>query len=294
MNLIKPEKLKKGDTIAIIAPCGCVNIEKIYNAKKHFEKLGYKVKLGENIEKCDRYLAGNDRERVADLENAFLDNQVKAIICARGGYGAIRIINKINYELIRQNPKIFCGYSDVTVFNAMFLKNAGLITYSGAMAQPDFGGELDEYTEKMFFEGLTSDNLRITPEFSYSYKSGDAEGILFGGNLSTLTSLCGMDFIPDNKFLFFAEDLNEPAYKIDRYFTQLLNIEKFKQNLNAILLGDFLDVDEPEYLDKFFKELASTLDIPIVGGYPFTHETSKATVPIGASTKLENGIITLL
>lgn len=290
MNLIEPKKLKMGDTIAIIAPCGCVDIEKVYNAKKYFEKLGYKIKLGKNIEKCDRYLAGSDNERIADLENAFLDNEVKAIICARGGYGAIRIINKINYELIRQNPKIFCGYSDVTVFNAMFLKNAGLITYSGAMAQPDFGGELDEYTEKMFFEGLTSDNLRITPEFSYSYKSGDAEGILFGGNLSTLTSLCGMDFIPDNKFLFFAEDLNEPAYKIDRYFTQLLNIEKFKQNLNAILLGDFLDVDEPEYLDKFFKELASTLDIPIVGGYPFTHETSKATVPIGAYAKLENGI----
>ena len=174
----------------------------------------------------------------------------------------------------------------------MFLKNAGLITYSGAMAQPDFGGELDKYTEKMFFEGLTSDKLRITPEFSNSDKSGDAEGILFGGNLSTITSLCGMDFIPDNKFLFFAEDLNEPAYKIDRYFTQLLNIEKFKQNLNAILLGDFLDVDEPEYLDKFFKELASTLNIPIVGGYPFTHETSKATVPIGAYAKLENGVIT--
>lgn len=293
MNLIEPKKLKMGDTIAIIAPCGCVDIEKVYNAKKYFEKLGYEVKLGKNIEKCDRYLAGSDNERIADLENAFLDNEVKAIVCARGGYGAIRIIDKINYEIIRQNPKIFCGYSDITAFNAMFLKNAGLITYSGAMAQPDFGGELDKYTEKMFFEGLTSDKLRITPEFSYSYKSGDAEGILFGGNLSTITSLCGMDFIPDNKFLFFAEDLNEPAYKIDRYFTQLLNIEKFKQNLNAILLGDFLDVDEPEYLDKFFKELASTLNIPIVGGYPFTHETSKATVPIGAYAKLENGIIIL-
>lgn len=293
MNLIKPKKLEIGDTIAIIAPSGCVDIEKVYNAKKYFKKKGYKVKLGKNIEKCDRYLAGSDTERLEDLENAFLDNEVKTIICARGGYGAIRLINKINYEIIHKNPKIFCGYSDITALSAMFLKKAGLITYSGAMAQPDFGGGLDEFTEKMFFKSLTSDNLQITPEFPYSYKSGDAEGLLFGGNLSTIISLCGMDFIPDEKFLFFAEDLNESAYKIDKYFTQLLNIEKFKQNLNAILLGDFLYVDNPEYLDTFFKELAQELDIPIVGGYPFTHETSKATVPVGANAKLKSGTLIL-
>lgn len=293
MNLIKPEKLQIGDTIAIIAPCGCVDIEKIYNAKKLFEKEGYKVKFGKNIQKCDRYLAGNDNERLEDLENAFSDKEVKAIICARGGYGAIRLINKINYEIIQQNPKIFCGYSDVTALSAMILKNTGLITYSGAMAQPDFGGEIDEFTKKSFFHNLSSDTIEIIPEFEYSYKAGNAEGILFGGNLSTIISLCGLNFIPEEKFIFFAEDLNEPAYKIDRYFTQLLNIEKFKQNLSAILLGDFLDVDNPEYLDEFFKELALNLNIPIVGGYPFTHEQSKTTVPIGAKTYLKDGILTL-
>ncbi len=291
MNLLKPKNLKRGDTIAIIAPCGNVDLQKIYNAKKYFENKGYKVKLGKNIDKCDKYLAGNDSERLEDLENAFIDNEVNAIICARGGYGAIRLINKINYDIIRKNPKIFCGYSDVTALSVMFFKNSGLISYSGPMAQSDFSGSIDCFTEKSFFETLTNDKIEIIPEYKYVYRSGDAEGLLWGGNLSTITSLCGQDFIPDEKFLFFCEDLKEPAYKLDRYFTQLLNIPKFRQNLGAILIGEFLEVDEPEFLEEFFKELAQNLDIPIITGYPFTHDETKATVPIGALAKLINGSI---
>ena len=291
MNLIEHKKLQAGDTISIIAPCGNVDMQKIQNAKKYFESKGYKVKLGKNIVKCDRYLAGNDAERLEDLENAFSDKEVNAIVCARGGYGAIRLIDKINFDIIKQNPKIFCGYSDVTALSMILLKRAGLSTYSAPMAQPDFSACIDEFTEKSFFNALTNDSIEILPEYKYTYRSGDAEGILFGGNLSTIVSLCGLDFIPNEKFIFFAEDLNEPAYKLDRYFTQLLNIPKFRQNLGAILLGEFLDVDEPEYLEEFFNELARTLDVPIITGYPFTHDTSKATVPIGAYAKVVDGKI---
>lgn len=291
MNIIEHKKLQPGNTIAIIAPCGNVDIKKIQQAKKYFKNKGYKIKLGKNIEKCDRYLAGSDTERLEDLENAFLDSDVNAIICARGGYGAIRLVNKINYDIIKQNPKIFCGYSDITALSIMFLKNAGLISYSGPMAQPDFSACVDEFTEKAFWETLTTNQIEIIPEYKYIYNTGDTEGILFGGNLSTVVSLCGLDFIPNEKFLFFTEDLNEPAYKIDRYFTQLLNIPKFKQNLGAILLGEFLEVDEPEYLEEFFNQLAKTLDVPIITGYPFTHDESKTTVPIGAYAKLINGKI---
>ena len=99
MNIIKPAKLKTGDTICIIAPSGNVEEEKILNSVKYFENKGYRVKLGKNIFKCDRYLAGNDKERLEDLENAFCDKDVNAVICARGGYGALRIINKINLIL---------------------------------------------------------------------------------------------------------------------------------------------------------------------------------------------------
>ena len=152
--------------------------------------------------------------------------------------------------------------------------------------QPD---EIDEFTEKNFFEALTLHNIKIKSQNLKTYNNGKTEGILFGGNLSTIASLCGTDFIPNEKFIFFAEDLCEPVYKIDRYFRQLLNIDKFKQNLSGIILGEFLDA-EPEEL---FKELAKECKIPMFGGYKITHAKQKITVPYGAFAKLDNGDINI-
>ena len=116
------------------------------------------------------------------------------------------------------------------------------------------------------------------------YKKGSAEGILWGGNLSTVVSLCGQDFIPDKEFIFFAEDLNEPVYKIDKMFTQLFNIEKFRNNCKGIALGDFLNVDNKKWLEDFFK----TFTCPTVAGFKITHSREKITLPIGKIAKLEN------
>lgn len=294
MNLIKPKNLKIGDTIAIIAPSGEVNIEKIKSAIKYFESKGYNVKLGKNLTKCKNYLAGNDTERAEDLNNAFLDEKVNAIICARGGYGAIRLINKINYDVIKNNPKIFCGYSDITALSAIILKYTGLITFSGPMAQSDFSKDIDSFTENKFFEALSFSQSKIIPEDLKIYNTGEGDGILFGGNLATIASLCGVDFIPDEKFIFFAEDICEPVYKIDRYFTQLMNIEKFRNNLSGIVLGDFLEADDNKILEEFFLEFAKKTDIPVYGGYPISHNKRKTTIPIGVQAKIDrNGTIYL-
>jgi len=292
MNLIKPKKLKKGDTIAIIAPCGVVDIEKVKRAKTFFENNGYKVKLGSNISKQERYLAGTDTERLKDLHNAFLDEEINAIICARGGYGAIRLIKNIDYELIKNNPKIFCGYSDITILSAMILKNSGLITFSGPMAQSDFAeNEINDFTLNSFMKTLTSNEVIINKTKDLSFRNGDCSGIFFGGNLSSITTLTGHDFIPDEKFIFFAEDLNEPVYKIDRYFTQLLNIDKFRNNITGIVLGDFLDIDDKDYFNDFFIKLSQDLQIPILGKYPISHDIKKATVPYGAAAEIKNETI---
>ena len=289
MNLIKPNKLQIGDTIGIIAPAGEVNIEKIHKAKKYLESIGYKVKLGSNIDKTNNYLAGSDDERAYDLNNAFADPEIKAIICARGGYGSIRLLDKIDYKVIKNNPKIFCGYSDITALSAIILKNTGLITFSGAMVQSDFAtDELNNYTLKSFFDTLCGNEIILNPQKPVVYLNGNAKGLLLGGNLSTLTSLCGLDFIPDKDFIFFAEDLNEPVYKIDRYFTQLLNIKDFKQHIKAVILGDFLDIDNNKYFENLFESIAKELNIPIISGYPKSHSKKKATVPYGASAALEN------
>lgn len=292
MNIIKPQKLQKGDVISIIAPAGNVDEEKILNSVSYFEKQGYRVKLGQNIFKKDRYMAGTDEERLSDFESAFLDKEVSAIICARGGYGSLRLINKINYDIIRQNPKIFCGYSDITALSLMLLKKTGLVTFSSPMVKGDFQPDsIDEFSEKCFWQCIADEIREISTDSLKIYNDGCCQGILWGGNLATTASLCGIDFIPDEKLIFFAEDLNEPVYKIDRCFRQLINIDKFRKNVAGIVLGDFLDTECPEQLDTLFKEIACELDIPVYGGYKITHAKSKLTIPIGETVSLDNGII---
>ena len=293
MNLIKPKKLNKGDTIAIIAPAGAVIPEKISKAISYFEGNGFIVKTGKNLYKSNNCMAGSDEERLEDLHEAFSDSEVKAIVCARGGYGCLRLINKIDYELIKNNPKIFCGYSDITILNAMLLRHANFVTFSGPMAQSDFSSSpVEKYTEDSFYKNLTQNEIVITAENANSYGNlKSAEGVLFGGNLSTITSLCGTNFLPADDFIFFAEDLNEPAYKIDRYFTQLINIKDFKDKVKAVVLGDFLDVDDENYLNHIFKQLSAELNVPVISGYPITHAEKKATIPYGASAKLDNNTL---
>lgn len=287
MNLIKPKKLKTGDKISIIAPSGNVNKEKILAGKKYFEELGYKVELGENIFNSEKYLSASDELRTKDIHSAFSDTETKAIICARGGYGALRLVNTIDYNVIKNNPKIFCGYSDATVLNIMFLKKAGLITFSGPMIESDFSAiEINKFTKDEFFNTLTSIQKEISANNPKIFGNNlKAEGIILGGNLTTLTSLCGLDFFPDKNIILFAEDLNEPIYKIDRCFTQLLNINKFRKNITAICLGDFLGVNEDD-INDYFAKLSTELNVPIIKGFPLSHTDTKTTLPIGAMGRL--------
>ncbi len=287
MNLIKPEKLKKGDTIGFIALSGAIEEEKnIYRAKEYFENKGYKVVFSKNIFDKNRYLAGDDQDKVKELHRFFEDKNINAILCARGGYGAIRLLDKIDFDLIKNNPKIFAGYSDTSALQAMIFKKTGLITFYSPMAQSDFGvEEVSKITEKSFFKALeNADDLEFSPERKSAkvYFEGEVKGVLFGGNLATIVSLCGLDFIPDEKFILFVEDLNEPVYKIDKMMTQLLNIKKFKENIQGIILGDFLKNGSKKYFDELFFEIGGKFAIPILSGFKITHAHEKITLPYGA------------
>lgn len=289
MNLIKPKKLEKGDTISIIAPSGGVESdENLLRATAYLKSLGYNVKWGKNVLKTNKYLAGTDNERLEDLHNAFKDKGINAIIALRGGYGAIRLINKIDYNLIKQNPKIFAGYSDITGLSAMLLKHSGLITYSAPMINGDFGiKSKDKFTIDNFFKTVaTTEKQEIKAQTIL--KEGKASGITFGGNLATLVSLCGLDFIPNQKFIFFAEDLNEPVYKLDKMFTQLLNIEGFRKNISGIVFGEFLDIDNDEWLNSLQKEIVQELKVPAISGLKITHAREKLTIPIGIESAISN------
>lgn len=294
MNLIKPKKLKKGDTIGFLALSGSIESKKnVLRAKKYFEDKGFNVVFCENIFDKKRYLAGDDEKKVQELHRFFESPEIDAILCARGGYGAIRLLDKIDFEIIKNNPKIFAGYSDVTAIEAMIYKKTGLVTFYSPHAQSDFGVEdVSKFVEDSFFKTLSNTkDYEIVPDKrkSKTYFQGEAKGVLWGGNLATIVSLCGLDFIPDEDFIFFAEDLNESVYKIDKMFTQLLNIEKFRKNLKGVILGDFLDAGDKKYLEELFVEIGQKTQKPVLSGFKISHAKEKLTVPYGAMAEFSTG-----
>lgn len=272
--------IKQGDTVGVVALGGNCEKEKVDKAVLNLENLGFKVKLAKNIYDKNKYLAGSDSGKLEALYEFFHDPEIKLILNARGGYGSIRLINKIDYDIIKSNPKPFVGFSDITALLLMFYKKCGLITYHGPMLCSDFADIL-EFTKNNFF----SPPNKIVAE--KVYKEGDTSGILWGGNLSTVASLCGQDFIPDEDFIFFTEDINEPVYKIDKMFTQLFNIEKFKNNCKAVVLGDFLGVDNNEWLERLFYEF----EVPTIYVKGITHSSKKITLSVGKSARLENNCL---
>ena len=295
MEKLKPNALQKGDTVAIISPSGYVSYqEKFEKAVSYFENAGYKVKIFPNAKNQNGYLAGSDEERLFDLEAAFCDRKIKMIMTSRGGYGAARILDKIDYKIIKNNPKIFCGYSDITAFHSAIYKKTGLITFHAPFALADFGSEtVDEYTERNFWKRITKNDLSAT-ENAFSYipiNAGKVTGELIGGNLCVLTSILGSEFEPEfkNKILYI-EDVNEPLYKIDRMLSQLRLNGVFKE-VKGVLVGGFSS--EEKDFDKKVINLLKELPVPCGYGFSATHETSKATLPLNIRYEVdfEKGIV---
>jgi len=244
-KLIKPKKLKKGDTIAVISPSGAVKEDKFFKPSiEYFENNGYKIKIAPHAEDKKAYLAGADKDRLSDLMSFFEDESVNAILCSRGGYGSYRLLANIDYEKININPKIFLGYSDITALLISILNRSNLITFHGPLFLSDFGtSKVDKYTEKNFFDILTG-NIELP--FKYSnpinyecIKSGQAEGELIAGNLAVFAGLLGTPYFPDvtGKILLL-EDVGEPLYKIDRMLMQLKLAGVFDK-IAGLLFGEF-------------------------------------------------------
>ncbi len=285
MKLIKPKPLQSGDTIGLLSVSGVLNdvkLAELEHAVKYFENKGFKVVVSETSYKQHNYFSGTDTERVEAIENFFSNPKIDAIVATRGGYGALRILDKINYELIAKNPKIFVGYSDITALLLMIYKKTGLITYHGAMACADFGAEIVEFTEQSFFKTLSTDAAEITLEKDFTtHNPKNVSGILWGGNLATIASMVGLDFLPNEDLILFVEDVNEPTYKIDRMMTQLFNLGKFRERVKGIILGDFTSIDNKAWFDDFWQQFAASHNMPVCSGLPVGHENKKLTIPLG-------------
>jgi muramoyltetrapeptide carboxypeptidase len=303
-TLLKPERLTFGDTVGIIAPASAPPDPKaVDRAAEALEKFGFKPKLGKNVRARLGFLAGMDRERATDLMAMFADKRVKAIICLRGGYGCSRILDRLDYSVIRRNPKILSGYSDITSLHCALAKRVNLISIHAPMMNGALDGpKLPEFTRKSFFRTLMEAKPAGSICEGYNkrgvliLRSGVAEGRLIGGNLSLLCAAIGTPFAPSykGKILFF-EDISEKPYKVDRMLTQLLNAGILSQ-VAGVAVGVNADCDDPdakpggEYRQTgadVVKERLSSLRVPVVTGLPFGHVDLNATIPVGAKARLD-------
>jgi muramoyltetrapeptide carboxypeptidase len=294
-DIIKPKRLKKGDTVSIISPASPISREKLERGISYLENLGYNVKLGRHIYAKKGYLSGIDEKRVSDLHELFCDNDVKAIFCSRGGYGSIRILDLVDYELIRRNPKIFIGFSDITALEVSIFTKTGLLTFYGPMIAPDSNNEMDFSAFDFLFKIITSQSsfYKINISNQNVVKKGRSKGILIGGCLSVFSSLLGTEYIPnlENAIIFF-EDIDEEPYRIDKYLNQLRLCGLF-DNASGFVFGKFVNCESRQKnykgptVDEVINDIISNLKVPVIKNFDFGHIKGKLTIPMGIKATID-------
>lgn len=301
----RPEPLKKGDKVALIAPCGPVKKERIDPAVKAMESLGLHVVLGDCCTCSRGFLAGeNDKARADEVNRMFEDSSIKGIFAMRGGYGSGRILDMLDYDLIKANPKVFEGYSDVTALHIAFNQKCHLVTFHGPMASTEFYKGIDEYTLDYFKRNIfTKEPLGVikNPEFEEikTLVKGKAKGILTGGNLSLIVSSIGTKYEINTKGkILFIEEVGEEPYRIDRMLLQLKQSGKFK-DAAGIVLGQWTrctadEADKSLTLQEIFDDLIVNEKKPIIYNVACGHSTPTITLPMGAMAKIEDGKLIIL
>ena len=268
--------------------------ERLEKGIEVLQELGLKINFGQSVYRQSGYLAGSDLERVDDLHRMFADQEVKAIFCARGGYGSARIASKINYQLIQSNPKIFWGYSDITFLHVAMIKRAGLVPFHGPMIASDLGKEeVCSLTKQAFEQLFRPVTLNITKEQSSltTIIAGTASGPLVGGNLTLLTSTLGTPFeIDTTGKILMIEEINEEPRAIDRMLNQLDMAGKLNEAA-GVVLGDFHECHPKTTrsfeLDEVLEEYIKRWNKPAIKGMTIGHCSPNLAVPLGVNAFLD-------
>lgn len=308
MKIIKPPALPRGATIGIISPSSPQrDEERLKCGVRYLESLGYQVKIGHHVyARHGGYLAGTDEQRAEDLHSMFRDPDVSAIFCARGGYGCARILPLVDFGLIRRHPKIFVGFSDVTVLQLALLKRTGLVTFSGAMPSVDMADGFEPIAEEQFWRVLTERRrpgaLR-QPLALNIIRRGRTEGRLLGGNLSVLVSLLGTGYLPElGGSILALEDVGEATYRIDRMLLQL-SMATARRPAAGVIYGSWSQAESSSGstphrdVEEVLQERLDIAAGPILSNLLYGHQAQKFTLPIGVMARLETargGSLTLL
>lgn len=291
-----PEKLKENATVGLISPSSAVSEERARQCVSFIEKLGYKAAAADNLAtNYAGFLADKGDARGRWINKMFGDPGVDAIFCVRGGYGAARAMPYLDLELIKKNPKIFVGYSDVTCLHLALNQICGFVTFHGPMVSSNMLDHFDGETSESFFGAI---NASSAYEFKNPegrpvsvLKEGKAEGVLTGGNLSLLSASIGTFYEVDaeNKILFI-EEVTESISRLDRYACHLLNSGKLR-DCAGVILGQFKECfneDRPDYgALECFADLMEGIDVPVVYNVQSGHDFPMMTLPLGAKCTID-------
>jgi len=300
--MIRPKTLKKGNTIGLMSASGATPSERLQPAIASIEKLGLKVVIGETCHARHGYLAGTDDQRAADVHRMFQDPTIDGIFCIRGGYGATKILPLLDFEVIKENPKVFAGYSDVTALHIALNQLCGFVTYHTPMPSTEFiRQEMDDYTWQSFRQ-----HIMATEEETYYLENpadqsmsmlaaGSATGSLIGGNLTLVTASLGTPYEIDTKDkILFLEDIDESEQRVDRMLTQLKLAGKL-DDAAGILLGTWTNCgpenpQKPEQslsLQTIFQEILIPLNKPIISQVTCGHCLPTMSLPLGRTITMD-------
>lgn len=293
---LKPAPLAPGDLIALVGPSGPAPRERLEAGAAYLEGRGYRVRPGRHLFERHDYLAGTDAQRAADLGEALADPQVRAVFCGRGGYGAGRIIDRLDYGLVAADPKIVLGFSDTTALHLALQARCDLVCFTGGLVSMDLGREPDPFTEGWWWRALTTPGplgpLPLGEQFKV-VRPGRAEGPLRGGCLSLLCSLLGSPYVPDLKgSILLLEDVDESPYRLDRMLNQL-RLAGVLREVAGLVLGQFKDCFTPAEmerspaLEEMVMELTEGLELPVVAGLPYGHFARRLVLPLGVRAVLD-------
>jgi muramoyltetrapeptide carboxypeptidase len=283
---LKPRRLKPGDTVGVVAPSSPFEKEALDKGLSVIHNLGLKTRLAEELFDRKGYLAGSDGRRLAQLMRMFTDKDIDAVLCARGGFGSLKLLIGVDYHAIANHPKAFVGFSDITALHQAFFQQIGLVTFHGPMATTL--AEADECSLEAWQMALMETRpIRLTSRHAQTIVGGVAQGVVTGGNLATLCHLVGTAFSPRFQGAILAlEETNEPLYRIDRMLTQMTLAGCF-HGLAGVAVGDFNGCGPPGDMLNLMRDCFAPLSIPVAAGFPWGHTRCNLTLPLGLPARLD-------